>query len=367
MKPVLVLGGYGGFGSRLCRRLAKDGWAVLVAGRNIARAKDLAASLPNAEGLIADRTGNLVGALRETGANLLIDAAGPFQESDYRVVEACIAEGVHYLDLADGRDFVCGIGALDEQARAAGITAISGASSVPALSGAVVSKLSADMDNILSMEMSISASNRATAGASVAAAILSYAGQEIQLWDGQRWTSGTGLQDVKRECYAVAGKPSLHRYVALADVPDLAILPELPGRPSVVFRAGPEFFVHVLGLWLMSWPVKWGWLDSLLPMKDWLYPLHRLTGALGSDASAMAVDMTGMVDGQMIQRRWTLIAQQGDGPEIPTLAAQLLARDISNRTLASGARHAGSELTLDRFRELFADLAITEQTSIQAK
>ena len=56
---VLVLGGYGGFGARLCRRLAADGWTVLVAGRNAAKALDLAATLPGGEGLAADRNGDL--------------------------------------------------------------------------------------------------------------------------------------------------------------------------------------------------------------------------------------------------------------------------------------------------------------------
>lgn len=33
MTAVLVIGGYGGFGARIARRLAADGWTVLVAGR----------------------------------------------------------------------------------------------------------------------------------------------------------------------------------------------------------------------------------------------------------------------------------------------------------------------------------------------
>jgi hypothetical protein len=45
------------------------------------------------------------------------------------------------VDLADGRDFVCGIDVLDPQAKAAGVLLLSGASSVPALSSAVVDAL----------------------------------------------------------------------------------------------------------------------------------------------------------------------------------------------------------------------------------
>src|SRR5881628_23475 len=78
------------------------------------------------------------GRLPALEADLVIDAAGPFQGSSYAVPEACIAARIPYLDLADGRDFVCGIGALDQAARAAGVAIVAGASSVCALSGAVV-------------------------------------------------------------------------------------------------------------------------------------------------------------------------------------------------------------------------------------
>ena len=68
---------------------------------------------------------------------MLINATGPYQEQDYSLARACIAAGVHYLDLADARAFVTGIGVLDAEARSAGVLAVSGASTVPGLSGAV--------------------------------------------------------------------------------------------------------------------------------------------------------------------------------------------------------------------------------------
>ena len=152
---VLVLGGYGGFGVRLSRRLARDGWAVLVAGRSAAKAVACAATLPNARGIAANRNGDLALLLAEHDPLLVIDAAGPFQGSSYAVVEACIAAGVHYLDLADGREFVRGIGQFDAAAQAAGIAVVSGASSVPALSGAAIRHLAEGLDQLDRIELSI--------------------------------------------------------------------------------------------------------------------------------------------------------------------------------------------------------------------
>lgn len=364
MRKILVLGGYGGFGARLSRRLAGDGFEVLVTGRNLEAAKALASRLPNAIGLQADRNGDIAAILDKHKPFLLIDAAGPFQHSDDRVVRACIKAGIHYIDLADARDFVGSIGSLDEQAKAASVTVISGASSVPALSTAVVAELSKDMQAVRSIEMSISASNRATAGASVASAILSYVGKPVRLWRGRRWQNATGWHMLKRENYVVAGHRPLRRLVALADVPDHDLLVEgIAGRPSVVFRAGPEFTFQTLALWLLSWLVAWGWLASLGTISRSLLPLQGLTARFGTARSAVTIEAKGIAQGIMRARRWTLIAENGDGAEIPTLPAQLLARALRDGRLLPGARHAGGLLSLEDFRTLFRDLAISEETT----
>ncbi len=364
LRKILILGGYGAFGARLSRRLAGDGFGILVAGRNLEAAKALASRLPNATALQADRNGDIAAVLDEHRPFLLIDAAGPFQKSDDRVARACVRAGVHYIDLADARDFVGAIGSLDEQATAAGVAVISGASSVPALSSAVVADLAEGMQALRSIDMSISASNRAAAGASVASAILSYVGKPVRLWRGRHWQNRTGWHMLKRETYAVSGHSPLHRLVALADVPDHDLLVDgMAGRPSVIFRAGPEFAFQTLALWLLSWPVAWGWLASLGQISRFLLPLQGLTARLGTARSAVTIEIKGIQHGRMRSRRWTLIAENGDGVEIPTLPAQLLARALRDGRVSPGARHAGGLLSLDDFRALFRDLAIGEETT----
>jgi hypothetical protein len=59
--------------------------------------------------------------LRTERPNLVVDASGPFQdygEHRYGVIEACIAARVGYVDFADAADFVFGVAALDESAKA---------------------------------------------------------------------------------------------------------------------------------------------------------------------------------------------------------------------------------------------------------
>jgi hypothetical protein len=359
----LVIGGYGGFGARLSRRLAGGGHDVLIAGRSAARAEECATVIPGAKPVVLDRDRDIAPILVQHRPDLVIDAAGPFQASGYRVPLACIAAGISYLDLADARDFVTGIGALDGAAQAAGVAVVSGASSVPALSGAVARRLALGLDRVTQVESAISASNRATAGPSVAAAILSYVGKPVRVWRGQRWVARTGWQELRRERFEIAGaRPITGRLVALCDVPDHQLLPDmLPGRPAVTFRAGTELRFQMLALWLASWHVRWGWPKSLSGLAPSMRKLQRLTRWAGTDRSAMSVTLKGLRGGALVERRWTLLAEQGDGPEIPTLAAALLAEEIVAGRIVPGARDASDLLTLDRFDELFAGLAIRHQ------
>jgi saccharopine dehydrogenase-like NADP-dependent oxidoreductase len=360
LKTVLLLGGYGGFGSRLARRLSGDGWRVLIAGRDASAAERLAATLPGASGFAADRTADLAPLLELHRPDLVIDAAGPFQQSDYRVPRTCIACGIDYLDLADARDFVCGITSLDEAARKAGVRVVSGASSVPGLSGAVIRALTRDMQDVRSVRMAISASNRATAGVSVSSAILASAGQPLRLWRGRRWCEAFGWREVTRERFCVAGREPMTRLVALCDVPDHELVPEeVRGRPATRFDAGPELAVQLLALRGLGLMVRWGVLKSAVPFARWLLPLQRLTKEFGSDRSAMSVEVKGLAHGEAVARRWVLLAEEGDGPEIPTLAAQLLAAScLSEDRPPAGAMTAASLLSLEDFDPLFRFLAV---------
>lgn len=104
---------------------------------------------------------------------------------DLAIPRACIAAGLHYCDIADSSAFVLAIAALDAAARERGVVVISGASSVPALSGAAIRALAADMEHVAAIEM-ISASNRAAAGPAVAATILGQVGKPFRIWRGGR-------------------------------------------------------------------------------------------------------------------------------------------------------------------------------------
>lgn len=355
MKEILVIGGYGGFGGRVARRLAEAGFAVTVAGRSAAKAEAFCALYPQlALRPLALARGHGLGG--ETPW-LAVDAAGPFQEIDYRLPEACIAAGCHYLDLADGRDFVRGIGVLDAAARAAGVVLISGASSLPALSIAVCDRLAFGLGRIGAIDAALSASNRGTGGRSVTRAILSYAGRPVRLWRGQAWREGFGWQELGRIVFRVPGSAPLRRRVAICEVPDLDLLPvRYPGRPAARFRAGTELDLENIGLWLLSWLVRWRWLRSLRPLTGLLVRVRRALGWIGGARSAMRVEVKGWRGETAVSRAWTLLAERGDGPWIPALTVALLATKLD--AMPPGARSAAGCLELEEYERAFAPFAI---------
>jgi saccharopine dehydrogenase-like NADP-dependent oxidoreductase len=144
MPRILIVGGYGAFGARAAERLARSPeLELIIAGRNGVLAQAFAVELAAKRGCTVtattmDATRVTPDALKAMGAAVVINASGPFQAQDYSLARAAIAAGMHYLDLADARAFVGGITSLDAQAKAAGVLALSGASTVPAVATAVV-------------------------------------------------------------------------------------------------------------------------------------------------------------------------------------------------------------------------------------
>src|SRR5258706_7682244 len=138
---IVVLGGYGNFGARMCRAVVARGDSeVIAAGRDPAGSRQTAglkAGIGRARIDLAAH--NFAGALHDLSPAVVVHCAGPFQGQGYHVAEAAIAAGAHYIDLADGRDFVANFAErMHAPARAAGVLAVAGASTLPALSSAVL-------------------------------------------------------------------------------------------------------------------------------------------------------------------------------------------------------------------------------------
>ena len=352
---VVVLGGAGNFGARIVRALQGDPAIELVSA---GRRATLVAGAESVPARVLDiMAPDFTAQLHALEPELVIHCVGPFQGQDYRVAEAALATGAHYMDLADGREFVSRFAvALAPAAVRAGRVAISGASTLPALSSAVIEQLRESL-RLDSIEIAIAPGQRAPRGVATLAAVFSYLGRPFPMWRQGRWQTAWGWMDLRRIRFAFGT-----RWGAVCDVPDLALWPErIPQLQSVSFHAALEIDLQHLVLWKLA---AWRRLGLPLPVERWAAILNRCAGAFdrfGGEWGGMRVSVVGVnSEGRRLRRTWQLTAPAMNGPEIPCMAAILLARRIARGAIpASGAFPCAGFLQLTEFRPEFERWGIT--------
>ncbi|MEM7569507.1 MAG: saccharopine dehydrogenase NADP-binding domain-containing protein [Pseudomonadota bacterium] len=358
MQRVLLIGGYGAFGQTIAQALAGvDGLDLIIAGRSARKANALARKLEVRSAQL-DVTQDLSQPLQTLQPDLVIHCAGPFQKRDYSVAHACIAAGCHYIDLADARDFVAGIDALDAQAKARDVAVISGASSVPCLTAAVMDAYLPRFQALESLHYGISAAQRTARGVATAASILTYVGQPFQALEVGAPKTVYGWQSLHSVDYPELGR----RWFGDCDVPDLALFPQrYPDLKTLRFAAGNQLALLHWSTWAVSWAVRWLGIKGLGKATPLLLGLAKLFDPIGSDKSGFHMIMRGQdAQGKPIEHRFYLIARQAHGPYIPCIPAILLAKRLAHgQALTPGARPCLDLITLDDYLEGLAQLDIT--------
>jgi alkylated DNA nucleotide flippase Atl1 len=362
---ILILGGYGVFGGRLAELLADmSSLEILVCGRSLARAEAFCAAWrgqAQLRPLMLDRR-DIADALRIHKPDLVVDASGPFQtygSACYGVITACIDAGIDYLDFADAADFVFGVSQFDERAKAAGVFVLSGVSSFPVLTAAVLREMERTMD-ILTVEGGIAPSPYAGIGLNVMRAVVGYAGAPVKLWRHGRPAHGVGLAESRRFTVAVPGRlPLRNIHFSLVDVPDLQVIPpEHPSMTDIWMGAGPvpEFLHRMLNL-LAKARARFG-LPSFAPLSPLFHAvLNRMR--FGEHRGGMFVRAQGRAAGRPMEMSWHLLAEGDDGPYIPSMAIEALVRKmLSGERPLPGARAGTDALNLADYDRLFRSKTI---------
>lgn len=365
---ILIIGGYGAFGSRLVELLKDEPrLKLIIAGRSRARAKTLCIMQSRAELVPAefDRDGDVEAQIGWLEPDIVVDASGPFQSygaDPYRVVRGALAAGADYLDLADSTEFVVGVSQFDDAVRASKKFVLSGASTFPALSGAVVRALASDLTSVERIIGGIAPSPYAGFGYSVIQGVLSYAGKPVGIVRDGQPTTAPGLVDSRDYTITQPGNvPMLTRQFSLIDVPDLELMEtEWPQAGEVWFSVGtvPTVMFKVLNT---SARLVQG---KLLPSLRFLAPIvHWAVNSVrwGEHRGGMFVRLYGRnADGGLCRRRWHMIAEGGNGPYVPAMAAAaIISKCLEGVPPQPGARPASDELELDDFAPFFAQREIS--------
>ncbi|MDJ0700054.1 MAG: DUF4166 domain-containing protein [Woeseiaceae bacterium] len=354
---VVVAGGYGVFGSRLADLLVRDGHDVVIAGRDLVKAQDLASRL-GCTAQATDLRANPA-ALFDTQPDVVVDAAGPYQaygDDPYRIACLCIDNGAEYIDLSDDARFTEGLSRLDGPACAAGRRLLSGVSSVPAISSSIAAELCAGFEEVMLIDTAILPGNRAPRGASVIASIIGQLGGQSCVWRGGVWRKQFCWSDARRISLATG----LERTGRFIEVPDVTLFPERFKSRSVVFRAGMELGVLNAAMSVLA-RVRRYWPFQVTARKARLFRwIANLFLPFGTDRGGMRVLVVGSKKGAPVRREWRLVAEAGDGPYMPAVAARAVLRNLDR--IAPGARPCLAEVSRADIEAAMTDLDVSTET-----
>ena len=142
---VLLLGAAGSSGQLIAAELAARGVSLRLAGRRLDRLRDLAQVLTgdgattDVHAVDASDATQLAQAIADVG--VVLSTIGPFARRAGPVVNACLAAGVSYVDIANEWSAVRGLLDRDEQARAHHVALVTGAGFGPAATETLVLRL----------------------------------------------------------------------------------------------------------------------------------------------------------------------------------------------------------------------------------
>ncbi len=371
---ILIIGGYGNFGRFIAKTLAsEDDIQVIIAGRNLSKAETLAAQLiaenPTSKHPVAavafDFTDDLTASLSKICPDIVIHTSGPFQSQNYDVAKACISQACHYIDIADGREFVAQFKQLDAQAKASHVCVCAGASSVPSLSSAIVDHYGHYFKRLETLDYAITTAHLSNLGLATTAAVLSYVGQKFSTRQKAKTVTIVGWLGLRRRKFWKLG----NRLLGNCDIPDLALFPErYPNLKTMRFQAGLELKILHLILTGMSYLVSWKLFPSLRRLAPYLLKISRLFDFLGGNDSGFYMELSGKgITTEKTTIVFELCAREGDGLYIPSIPSIIMALKLARGQISDmGAFACMGFVHLDEILELLGRFNIEHRCSINS-
>lgn len=209
----LIYGANGYTGALIAEEAVKRGHRPRLSGRNRDAIAALAARLGTGAAPCDLRD---PGALRAalSGCRAVLHCAGPFAETAQAMVEACLAEGVHYMDITGEIDVFAACHARSAEAAGRGICVVPGVGFDVVPTDCVAALLKEKLPDATSLALAFEASG----GLSVGTAKTSIAG----LGKGGRVRRGGALVEVppafKTRTFMREGKPRLAMTIPWGDV-----------------------------------------------------------------------------------------------------------------------------------------------------
>jgi hypothetical protein len=324
---ILVVGGYGHVGGRVSKILASSGYAVRVAGRNIKKARRLAANV-GAEGVFFDACEGRSWDAALSGIELVVVC---IDLPDDGLPRRVLASGKRYMDISADDRVLNAIERLDPVAKEQGGTALLSVGLAPGLTNmmahAVAHRVGAPQEINIAVMLG--------AGDSHGTKATDWMIAELAQAEGRSRTFSFARDQRRRKAWPL-GFADQHVLMRI--------------MPGVRVRTYFTLNNHFLSAYLFS-------IGPLLSRSRWLRPFLRRALMLfrfGSRRTAIAV--TASRDGaQAATARF-------EGGEEAKLTAQIAARAailLLAGVLQPGVHHLGQAVGLDQFVDLFEPDALS--------
>ena len=326
LPKVIVYGGAGFFGRCVVQDLLKNSHAqIIVASRN-PNANHFAGFGNRVRCYISDATNpDSVSSLLENAA-VLINCMGPYQGMGLDLLEACIRKRVHYIDVADDRDFVERAYALKPRIEAAGIMAFVGCSVVPGLSALLTRRCERELGGLDTVRIFITPGTRFTRGVGSFECLLSTIGEPFPVPRHGKETIVGWTEPERVEFPPAIGARTAYSVV---DVADYFTQVQLFGAETVAFKIGCEFGWLNAGLAVVREIKRRLGLSSLRPFMAAFRSFLMVASLIGTSQGGVMVEVS--VGGGSKRRKMKLAAYKDtDAHIIPALLPAIATKSILN-------------------------------------
>lgn len=319
---VVVYGGSGFFGRLVVEDLLRHSKAkIVIASRN---------PRPLRWGSFESRVRYVISDIEDresvkrtlSGARVAVGCIGPFQGQSTNVLRACAETKVHYIDVADDRDFVARCHGLNSDIENSGIIALVGCSVVPGLSSLLTEFARRQLRSIDQVRIFISPGTRNPRGVGSFLCLLSTVGNEYPILDRGKKKMVKGWSG-REEVHFPEPMGWRHVYFVV-DIADYDLQPKYSGARTVEFKIGSELDFLNRGFEAVRWVKERFNLASVRPFVPLLRLLVGLAAPFGTTRGGVMVEVSGADH----EKKTLSVLAEVRGERIPAILPSLAAQKI---------------------------------------
>lgn len=169
MAKVMIYGATGYTGGLISEQAKKAGLDFVIAGRTKSSLQELGTKLSVTQFRAFDLNDSGLIARNLDGITTLLNCAGPFSRTAEPLIQACIRNGVHYLDTSAELDTYRFAEQNDAKAKAANVMLLPGCGGSVAMFGCLVSRALENLQDVQSVDLALHVSGSMSRGSAITA------------------------------------------------------------------------------------------------------------------------------------------------------------------------------------------------------